>query len=290
MNIIYELDLEKVTTIGIKSKAVGLIEVDTIEHLHQTFDYIHNEDVQAMLLGNGSNIIPSKEFITYYLIKIKKRNEFHAKMAHEKVYVTARGGDSLKRFVMWCADKGLKGVECLAGIPGTIGGAVKMNAGSFGGEIGDFVKEISVWHETQGLLNFKKEEIDFSYRNISLPLEKGHWCIWEVIFEFSRQDPKIVKSRIRENYMKKKSTQPVLEKSCGCVFKNPGGYAAGYLLEKAGLKRKRIGDMEFSHLHANFLINRGKGTPAQAMELIEIGKKKVFDKFGINLELEVKII
>lgn len=290
MKIIEGFDLKNYTTIGIKSKAIGLITVNSIEQLDEAINYIQKKDIPVVFLGNGSNVIPSKEFIPSYFIKMEKQNIFNAKFEDDKVIVKARGGDSLKSFMMWCSKNGLIGVECLAGIPGTIGGAVKMNAGSFGGEIGSFVKEVLIWHQKQGLLSFKKEDIDFSYRHMSLPLEDGNWCIWEVSFEFSRKDPKIVRSRIKENYIKKKKTQPILERTCGCVFKNPRGYSAGYLLDKIGLKGKRVGDMEFSHIHANFLINRGEGTPAQAMELMELAKNKVFDEFGINLEPEVKII
>ena len=165
-----------------------------------------------------------------------------------------------------------------------------MNAGSYGSEIFDVISKVTLWHEDIGIVTYSKDEIEISYRKFMPPMPKGLWCVVSVTMCLKKSSKNLLLKKIKETYNNKKKTQPVTSKTCGCVFKNPIQYPAGYLLEKSGIKGFSVGDIMFSELHANFLINKGKATPLEAMEIIEIARSKVYENFGINLDLEVKIL
>jgi len=291
MKIISKPCLDKLTTIGIRAYCEGLIQVKSLKHMEEVTKFLEKEDLKAVILGRGSNVVPSSGYIPCFLIKIEDNNDFKViREDRERVWVSAGGGASLRKLIMWCVKKGYTGLEGLAGIPGTVGGAVAMNAGSFGVEISDLIYSVCLWHIEDGVLELKAEELNFSYRKFSPPFKRGLWCVLSVELGLKKSQSKLVKSKVKKNYLKKKQSQPVTSRTCGCVFKNHFKYPAGYLLERSGMKGFFIGGVKFSDLHANFLINHNSGTPSQAMELIEIARDKVFKKFDIDLELEVKIL
>jgi UDP-N-acetylmuramate dehydrogenase len=182
-------------------------------------------------------------------------------------------------------ENGLRGVEMLAGIPGTLGGAIIMNAGAYSGEISDYLLDVEVIRNMK-LVRLKKEECGFGYRTSNLTND----IVIQAKFKFPPGDVEEMKKIRREILLKRNISQPVNFPNAGSIFKNPPGDYAGRLIEKAGLKGVCIGDAQISEKHANFIINKGKAKAMDVLELIKLAQTKVYEKFGIKLELEVRLI
>ena len=208
----------------------------------------------------------------------------------DKLLVRCGAAQRLPGLLGWAQKAGLSGLENLTGIPGSVGGAVAMNAGSYGTEFGQVLSRVRLWSPAQGLVWVDADQCAFGYRSFSCPAVPGKSLVWEVELALSEMNPKAVRSAMKAAYFKKKETQPVTARSAGCVFKNPESKSAGMLLENAGMKNVRLGHMAFSEMHANFLVNLGGGTAGEALELIDIAREAVKTKFGITLEAEVIIL
>ncbi|MBT8762731.1 UDP-N-acetylmuramate dehydrogenase [Desulfohalobiaceae bacterium Ax17] len=265
----------------------------------------------AFVLGRGSNVLFRDADVDLVLIKwAGGETPQILDESENEVLVEVSASLSLPRFLGWCIKKGLSGLEGLAGIPGTVGGAVAMNAGSHGVEIGSKIEKAKVWVPEQGIFWVDREDTHIAYRHFRLKRTSGFYLILGAILRLGKDDPGEIKKRIASWYERKKKTQPVLQATAGCVFKNPilnpresnllakkkgfdggvKGVSAGWLLEQAGFRGKRLGGVGFSALHANFLVNYGHGTTSQALELIECAKNKVSKMWGIALEMEVKVV
>ena len=290
MKIISELFLDKLTTIGIMSRCEGLIEARGIDDLEEIANFLVKNNVKGIFLGKGSNVVPGISFLPLFIIKFLNEKLEVIREKEDGVIIEVGSSVLLKRLIMWSVRKGYMGLENLIGIPGSVGGSVCMNAGSYGSEIFDVISKVTIWHEDIGIVTYSKDEIEISYRKFMPPMPKGLWCVVSVTMCLKKSSKNLLLKKVKETYNNKKKTQPVTSKTCGCVFKNPIQYPAGYLLEKSGMKGFSVGNMMFSDLHANFLINKGKATPLEAMEIIEIARSKVYENFGINLDLEVKIL
>ena len=249
-----------------------------------------------LILGRGSNILALDEDLPLALVSV----DFGSGPAviedrGDEKLVSVGANQPLPGFLAWCAQNGLAGLEGLVGIPGSVGGAVAMNAGSYGCETGDCLSAVRVFSPEKGLEWLPRSEMSLVYRHFA-PYPKGgeapDWfVIAEVRFLLPCGEPAAIKAAMRENLRKKAATQPISAASAGCVFKNPApGVSAGKLLDEAGFKGKRCGDMMFSDMHANFLINVGKGSSVQAMELLSEAIQDVHDKFGYKLEYEVRVL
>jgi UDP-N-acetylmuramate dehydrogenase len=186
-----------------------------------------------------------------------------------------------------CAANSLSGLEPLVGIPGTVGGGIRMNAGSWGTQIGSLIASLMVMDRTGNIKWIKQDEVEFGYRKMNLPTEE---FILQGEFSLqSEKENKIIK-RMKEFLRKKKETQPLFQPSAGSIFKNPPGTAAGKLIEEAGLKGTRRGDAMVSPLHANFIVNAGAARSKDVLELIDLIRQRIYQERGIKLELEVIII
>ena len=249
-----------------------------------------------LILGRGSNILALDEDLPLALVSV----DFGSGPAviedrGDEKLVSVGANQPLPGFLAWCAQNGLAGLEGLVGIPGSVGGAVAMNAGSYGCETGDRLSAVRVFSPEKGLEWLPRSEISLIYRHFA-PCPEGvkspDWfVITEARFLLPCGETAAIKAAMRENLRKKAATQPISAASAGCVFKNPApGVSAGKLLDEAGFKGKRYGDMMFSDLHANFLINAGNGSSVQAMELLSEAIHDVHDKFGYQLEYEVKVL
>jgi UDP-N-acetylmuramate dehydrogenase len=184
----------------------------------------------------------------------------------------------------------LAGLEGLAGIPANVGGAVAMNAGSFGQCIGDCLHRVRCWNPQRGLIWLQREDVVCMYRSFQPKGLSKPWIIHEVELCFSPAEKVWTQRRMDEVFERKRQTQPVGAKTCGCTFKNPEEAPAGLLLDRCGMRGERIGDVSFSVQHANFLLNQGNGCFAQAMDLITEARRRVRDRFGLDLELEVQVV
>jgi UDP-N-acetylmuramate dehydrogenase len=199
--------------------------------------------------------------------------------------VFAEAGVRLTKFVDFCIQNELAGVEMLAGIPGTIGGAVAMNAGAHGGEIADHLMEVEIIHN--GIVQrIQKDEESFSYRRSRFSDD----IVLGASFQLKRGDKEKLSAIRRELILKRNETQPLEYPNLGSMFKNPPNTFAAKLIEQAGLKGKCVGDAQVSEKHANFIINLGNAKAADIVKLIDLIKRTVYQNSGVKLELEVKMV
>ncbi len=212
--------------------------------------------------------------------------------ASEAVLVRVAAGTPLPQLLAFCRREGLTGLEGLAGIPGRVGGAIAMNAGSFGSCMGDHLASVDIWAGAE-LQTLSRAELELGYRHFApaqaLP---GPWFVTGATLALARtRDPSEVGARMAEHLATKKARQPVTARSAGCVFKNPPqGPSAGILLDRAGFKGKKLGGVAFSTMHANFLVNEDKGTASDAVRLLDRARERVAQLFNTELELEVQTL
>ncbi len=274
--------LAKYSTFKIGGLADVYLEPANVDELLNLLKYLRNKDVDFIILGNGSNVLISDEGFRGAVINLEFGLNF---IRVEDEYVVAGAGVKLAKFVDFCIENGFKGVEMLAGIPGTLGGAIIMNAGAYSGEISDYLVDVDVIRDFE-LVRLKKEECGFGYRTSNL----GNDIVVQARFKFPSGDIEQMRKIRREILIKRNQTQPVNFPNAGSIFKNPPGSFAGKLIEEAGLKGVQIGGAQISEKHANFIINKGNATAKDVIELIKLARSKVYEKFGVKLELEIRLI
>ncbi|AMK10669.1 UDP-N-acetylmuramate dehydrogenase [Pseudodesulfovibrio indicus] len=283
--------LSERTTLRVGGTAVVEAVVREEKDLDELSEFLLRETVRPFVLGAGSNLLVTDEPLDLALIRVDGSfGPERVERDGSTLIVRCGAGLRLPGLLGWAQKAGFSGLEGMTGIPGTVGGAVAMNAGSYGVEIGDLVTRVRIWSPAQGLVWLDSNQCIFSYRHFSLAKPAGKCLVWEVELALRESDPKAVRSAMRDVYGKKKETQPVTARTAGCVFKNPADQSAGKLLDQVGMKGARRGGMAFSELHANFLVNLGGGTCADALELMNMGREEVKERFGVNLEPEVIIL
>ncbi len=242
-------------------------------------------------LGAGSNILAGDGPLPLVTVRNTTWGEIH--MLEDDgatAVIRAEGAVKLPVLLAWAAELDLVGLEGLSGIPGTVGGAVAMNAGSYGQCVADALVSLEVVTERGEVTRLDRDSVAFAYRHMDLPDLDGWRMVLSANFRLIRMEPGAAKAKGREVVAMKQASQPVTAASAGCVFKNPAPETpAGRLLEEAGFKGKRLGGMSFSSMHANFLVNEGNGRSAEALELIDMAKEAVLARYGIPLEMEVRI-
>ena len=237
-------------------------------------------DVPLRVLGGGSNILCSDQGVRGAVLHLGN----HSRMVRDKCRVTAGSGVTLASLMRSTKELGLAGLEKLTGIPAHVGGAVAMNAGTRDGETFEFLTSLTLLEPTGEIVVWSKKNMKPRYRDGGLDGRVVLHATWEL----REDDPNAIFQRFSESLKKRNATQPVSQRSVGCVFKNPPGDAAGRLIEAAGCKTLRNGGIEVSGLHANYFINSGSGTCAQFVELLEEVRKRVQSQSGVYLEPEVK--
>ena len=278
--------LKELTTLGLGGAALAEAVVRAESDLDELGRFMAGSGGRPFVLGGGSNLLAEDHDLELVLLAV--RNAGTPERSGQTVRCGA--GTRMPSLLKFCEEAGLSGLEPLAGIPGTVGGAVAMNAGSYGAEIKDLLTRIRLWTPQRGLFWVEAKDCSFGYRHFSAPEGTGRPLVWEAEFALAPAEPGAVRAKARETLDKKKATQPIAARSAGCVFKNPPGQSAGKLLDEAGFKGKRLGNMGFSELHANFLVNLGGGRSAEALELLETARNAVFERFGTRLELEVIVL
>lgn len=247
------------------------------------------ENIPVFILGSGTNLLVSDGGIEGIAVSLEafRSIEFTKETDDRNAVLYVSSGVPLAMLVSLARKYGYSGIEALAGIPGSVGGSVSMNAGSFGTEIKDVITSVALMDMGGDITVLKRDELDFSYRSSNLP--EGS-IILSVNVRLKKDDPDKVIERTKDFLEKKKNTQPLGESSAGCVFKNPEGDAAGRLIDAAGCKGMKKGDVEVSAVHANYFINRGKASCADFIGLMETVRNKVQEHSGIVLEPEIKIV
>lgn len=281
--VIENASLKNYNTYGIETSCKYLVKVDNIDSLLKLMKYLKEDDIKYYVLGKGSNVILPDSNFQGVIISLEKLN----KVEINGLVVEAESGVILNKLINMTVNESLSGLEYLAGIPGTLGGALFGNAGVKEHTIYDNLKSIKIIREGK-LLEINKENIDIDYRYTEFKAKKD--IIVSAVFCLNKGDIENMQELIKNNLQKRNLTQPLEYRNAGSVFKNPQGMYAGKLIEAVGLKGYKIGDAEVSNKHANFIINKGNASSRDIKKLIELIKKKVYDIYKINLELEQIII
>lgn len=289
--------LREMTTLRLGGNALAEISFTGEKDAEALAKRIEELNVPLFALGGGSNVLAADGELPLVVVRPRCMHEVEIAEPETRgaeagtIIVRAGAGLPLRRLLIRCAAWGLSGLEGLAGIPGTVGGAVAMNAGSFGCETGRFVHSLRIWSPQAGIEDIYPEQWKFAYRYFGLAKKADYFFILSASFSLTRTSSNGIRESMRLNYFKKKSTQPLSAWSAGCAFKNPSSeLAAGKLLDEAGFKGKRLGGMAFSPLHANFLINEGKGSASAAFDLLAEARHAVLRRTGIDLQQEIRVL
>lgn len=284
-NILRNEMMKNHTSFKIGGPADIMILPKTIDDIVFSVDYCKKHNIKHLIIGNGSNLLVSDRGIRGVVIKIADN---FSDVTIEETKVKAQSGILLSRLAKLIMNESLEGFEFASGIPGTLGGAVAMNAGAYGGEMKDIITGASILDNDGRVIYLNKEDLKLGYRN-SIIQEKNY-TVLEVDMELNRGDFEKIKN-ITDDLTKRRTTkQPLHLPSAGSTFKRPEGYYAGKLIEDSGLKGVRIGDAQVSDIHCGFVVNLGNSTFEDVYNLIKLIQKVVMDKFGVELETEVKII
>lgn len=274
--------LKDCCTFGIGGPAKLYCEARSNEDLQEAIHFSKSQDLRYVVIGKGSNCLFDDRGFDGLVI-CNKTDFLHN--PRPGVY-HASAGYSFALLGIKTAKDGCRGLEFASGIPASVGGAVYMNAGANGSETGDFLVSVQYLHDEGNITEIQKHQLVFSYRSSSFQNMKG------IILSATFSLPPSLEARKKQleivNYRTK--TQPYGEKSAGCVFRNPPGYAAGALIERSGLKGMQIGEAKISELHANFIVNMNHAKTEDVLALMKLIKEKVKDKTGIELESEIKVI
>lgn len=283
--------LSRLTTIRLGGEALALLEPETRDDLANLAVRAKEIGGELFFLGRGSNLLFRDGVLPLVPVRLNAFRKIRiCGEDGETLLVEAEAGASLAALLRFCLSSGLSGLEGLAGIPGSVGGACAMNAGSFGSETGKCIHSIEAWDEDDFRI-FHRNNLNFAYRSLKISECAALPLIYKAIFALTRRPKSVILQCVNLNYLKKKSRQPLGAWSAGCAFRNPPeGPSAGRLLEEAGMRGRRLGGMVFSPVHANFLVNEGSGTSAQALELLAIAAGAVKRNSGTTLEPEIRII
>ena len=275
--------LAKETWYGLGGPADYFIRPEDTEQLAQVVKRCNENKVPIYVLGYGSNLLVSDKGVRGAVIQLK--GEKFSQINFVKEQVVAGAGVELSRLILTCAKKGLSGLEPLTGIPGSIGGAVRMNSGGNFGDIGTVVESVTLMDKDGKVSEKKKPDLQFDYRQTNITAK----FILEAKINMTAGDPEQITKTIKENWVYKKNNQPLNTVNSGCVFKNPRGLSAGAMIDRAGLKGLQIGGAIVSEKHANFFIAQKGCTSQDVLRLIDVVKEKVLKQFNVELELEIEI-
>lgn len=282
-NVLLNEPMASHTTFQIGGLADYFVLPETKEALCEVISFCNREAVPFMLIGEGSNLLVSDEGIEGVVICTSRLNH----VTVENDVIEAEAGLLLKDLSQFALDSGLSGLEFSCGIPGSLGGAVYMNAGAYEGEMKDVVISVLLVDEMGRLIEKSSEEMDFRYRHSILSKEKLY-CL-SAKMRLVPEDKAKIKAKIDELTKKREEKQPLELPSAGSTFKRPAGYYAGKLIIEAGMQGARVGGAEISKKHAGFIVNQGEATARDVLRLIEKVKTAVYENSGVTLEPEVRV-
>ncbi|MGH7431067.1 MAG: UDP-N-acetylmuramate dehydrogenase [Candidatus Methylomirabilales bacterium] len=282
--VVYGEPLGKYTSFGIGGPADIMVFPEGEADVRAALRLCREEGVPYLVLGGGSNLLVRDGGFRGLVLHLEG---IFTQLNVEGRRVSAGAGVRLSRLVAFCSKLALSGVECLAGVPGSVGGAVRGNAGAFGGSVADHLVAVRLLTREGDEHVFSRDRMEFSYRRSSLPEE---CVVLEAAFDLEQGDTGEIRRRISANLVQRNRGQPVEWRSAGSVFKNPPGEYAGRLVEKAGLKGVRVGGACISPKHGNFIINLGGATATDILALIDLMQRQVREKMQVELELEVRVV
>ena len=284
INIKKQEPLSKYTFTHTGGKADWLAFPENVEQVQQLVKFVKKNDMPLTVIGNASNLIVRDGGIAGLVLIVTGMNQIKV----EGNNVVAQAGATYIKTTQVARDHSLTGLECAAGIPGSIGGAVFMNAGAYGGETKFAVKSATIMLPTGEIQELTNEELDFGYRHSSV--QDNHGIVLEATFELKPGDKEEITAQMDELNARRAAKQPLELPSCGSVFKRPTGYFAGKLIHDAGLQGYTSGGAQVSKKHAGFIVNIDNGTATDYLNVIHHVQEVVKNKFGVSLETEVRII
>lgn len=258
---------------------------ESVEQVRETLQFLRKEQIPFFLLGKGSNVLVGDQGFAGVILHLGTHFD-HIRV--EGKQVVAGAGVSLAAIARRCLEEGLTGFEFAAGIPGSLGGAVVMNAGAYGGQMADVVVQVTAMDETGDVCILPREALEFGYRN-SIFLQK-RLIVLEAVLEFAPGDREQIAGKMQELAAQRREKQPLEYPSAGSTFKRPEGYFAGKLVMDAGLRGYQIGGARISEKHCGFIINADYATARDVQKLIEYAQQEVLRQFGVRLEPEVQFL
>lgn len=283
--ILYNEPMKKYTTFKVGGPAECLIKIDNEADLKEILNFANENNIEIHVVGNGSNLLVLDGGIKGIIILMRIED---IKISEEKYIIEVKSGTKIAKLGQILANQQIAGFEELSGIPGTIGGAVIMNAGAHGKEMKDIVKSVRCLDYSGKVKEFTNEEMNFEYRNSILKNNK--YIVTSVILELYKGNKQEIQQKMKIYKDYRKEHQPTEYPSAGSTFKRGEDYITAKLIDESGLKGYKVGDAEVSTRHAGFIINKGNATANDILNLIEYVKKVIYEKFGKKLDLEIQII
>ena len=281
--ITFDAPLGRKTWFRLGGRARYLFQPHSAEQLAALAVRAREQGVPLKVLGCGANVLVSDDGFDGVVVRLDHASFRRVERRGSQVDVGA--GVDLMPFARACSKRGLSGLECMAGIPATIGGAIRMNAGGRSGEFGNVVKNVQVLRPEGDTETWSKERCGFGYRHCEL----GDNIVLSAQLELVEDDPGRVRQTFEEYFAQKRGSQPIGDRSAGCIFKNPVGRSAGTMIDQAGLKGTQWGAARVSERHANFIVARRGATASDVLHLIDLIRERVRSAFSTELEVEIDI-
>ena len=286
-NIYINEPMSKHTSFKIGGPAECFIKIKTIEQLRNILEYEKKDNIPLTVIGNGSNLLVSDDGIKGIVLKIEiEKIDEH--IQNDEILITVGSGIKLGAIAQKCLKEEIAGFEFASGIPGTIGGAIRMNAGAHGSEMKDIVKTVTYMTRDGEVHTITNEQAKFEYRK-SLFAEKDY-IILEVGMQLKKGNAEEIKEKMTEYATYRKEKQPIEYPSAGSTFKRGTDFVTAKLIDECGLKGYQIGGAQISEKHAGFIINKNNATAQDVIKLMEYTKEQVYKKFGKKIEQEIEII
>ena len=285
----YNVPMKNYTSFKIGGPAECFIKVQTIEEVQEILQIAHQNNIPVTVIGNGSNTLVSDKGIKGIVIKIDIRKFEIEEKEENKIIITVGSGNKLGEIAPKLLQKEIQGFEFAAGIPGTIGGAIRMNAGAHGSEMKDIVKTISyIDKKDMKLYTISNQEANFEYRNSIFSNDK--YIIVEATMQLEKGKKEEIQSKMQEYANFRKEKQPIEYPSAGSTFKRGEDFITAKLIDECGLKGYQIGGAQVSEKHAGFIINKGNATADDVVKLMEYVREQVYNKFKKKIKAEIEII
>lgn len=282
----YNEKMSKYTTMRVGGPCDCIVFPDEISKIREVIDFCKNENITFFVIGNGSNLLVKDEGIHGVVIKLGHR---FSKIELDGEYILAYAGATMPALSQLAKKNSLKGLEFACGIPGTIGGGVKMNAGAYGSQISDILYEVTYMDEKEEIKTIKNKDCSFGYRK-SIFTINPNYVILSAKFKLERGNIDEIENKMKENSLARKAKQPLEYPNFGSVFKRPEGYFVGKLVDDAGLRGYKIGGAQVSTKHTGFIVNVDNATCKDVLDLIGYVQTTVYNKFNVKLTPEVIII
>ena len=282
----YNEKMYKYTTMRVGGPCDCIVFPDEISKIKEVIDFCKNENITFFVIGNGSNLLVKDEGIHGVVIKLGHR---FGKIELDGEYILAYAGATMPTLSQLAKKNSLKGLEFACGIPGTIGGGVKMNAGAYGSQISDILYEVTYMDEKEEIKTIKNKDCSFGYRK-SIFTINPNYVILSAKFKLERGNIDEIENKMKENSLARKAKQPLEYPNFGSVFKRPEGYFVGKLVDDAGLRGYKIGGAQVSTKHTGFIVNVDNATCKDVLDLIGYVQTTVYNKFNVKLTPEVIII